>query len=124
MEPASGPPVRSECTGDVAVIYASDYLNRLNGERIERECRDRLGEGCRSLVLDFKQTGLVNSIGVSILLGVIDVAAQSGAQLIFAGLNGQAAQMFEMLGLTRYVRLAPNGRAALELLASARSCSN
>ena len=117
MAESSGePPVRSERVGRVAVVYAGDYLNKLSGERIERECRRSLAEGCRALVVDFSQTGMVNSIGVSILLGVIDAAQRAAAPLVFAGANSQAAQVFEMLGLTRHVRLAPGVEAALELL--------
>ncbi len=115
-ESGAEPPVRSERVGRVAVVYASDYLNKLSGERLERECRLRLEEGCRALVVDFRQTGMVNSIGVSILLGVIDAAERAQAPLVFAGANAQAAQVFEMLGLTRHVRLAPNTEAALKLL--------
>jgi anti-anti-sigma factor len=111
-------PVRSERVGRVAVVYAGDYLNKLSGERVERECRQQLVEGCRALVVDFRQTGMVNSIGVSILLGVIDAAERAGAPLVFAGANSQAAQVFEMLGLTRHVRLAETAEAALRLLES------
>ncbi|MBA3321967.1 MAG: STAS domain-containing protein [Pyrinomonadaceae bacterium] len=114
-------PVRSARIGNVAVIYASDYLNRFNGERLERECRLRLGEGCRALVVDFRHTDLVNSIGVSMLRGVIDVAEKAGARLIFADVNGQAAQLFELLGLMRDVALAPNEQAALTLLAESET---
>ena len=117
MAESSGePPVRSERVGRVAVVYAGDYLNKLSGERIERECRRSLDDGCRALVVDFSHTGMVNSIGVSILLGVIDAAQRAAAPLIFAGANSQAAQVFEMLGLTRHVRLAESDEAALRLL--------
>ena len=108
--------VRSERVGLVAVVYAGDYLNKLIGERIERECRRSLAEGCRGLVVDFRQTGMVNSIGVSILLGVIDAADRAAAPLVFAGVNTQAAQVFEMLGLTRHVRLAASVESALKVL--------
>ncbi|HEV2799327.1 MAG TPA: STAS domain-containing protein [Pyrinomonadaceae bacterium] len=109
-------PVRSARTGDIAVIYASDYLNKLSGERIERECRAHLGAGCRALVVDFKNTGLVNSIGVSILLGVIDAAERAHAPLVFSNLNTQAAQLFEILGLTLHAALASDEQAALRML--------
>ena len=35
-ELATGSAVRSRAVGDLAVIYAGDYLNKLSGERIER----------------------------------------------------------------------------------------
>jgi len=102
--------------GTTVVIYASDYLNKLSGERIERECKVQLASGCRTLVIDFRDTELVNSIGISILLGVIDVAERSGAQVIFSDVNNQTVQLFEMLGLTRHVAMAPNEDEALSLL--------
>jgi anti-anti-sigma factor len=108
--------VRSRCVGTAAVIYASDYLNKISGERIERECKRQLESGCQTLVIDFHGTELVNSIGISILLGVIDVAEKSGAQVIFSDVNSQTTQLFEMLGLTRHVALARDEQEALSSL--------
>ena len=113
MDTPSGGLVRSHCVGTTAVVYASDYLNKLSGEKIERECRRQLKAGCRALVIDFSETKLINSIGVSILLGIIDVAEKSGARIVFSDVNNQTIQLFEMLGLTRHVVLAKDEREAL-----------
>src|SRR5712671_7541769 len=94
---AAETPVQTRCIGDTAIIYASDYLNKLSGERIERECTRQLESGRRSLVINFRDTELVNSIGVSILMGVIDAAEQSHAQLIFSDVTSHNAHLFEML---------------------------
>jgi len=106
-------PVRSHCIGTTAVVYASDYLNKLTGERIERECKRQLDSGCRGLVINFCDTELVNSIGVSILLGIIDVAQKNGARVVFSDVNAQTIQLFEMLGLTRHVAVARDEEEAL-----------
>jgi anti-anti-sigma factor len=113
MDNTNGSLVRSHCVGTTAVVYASDYLNKLTGEKIERECRRQLDCGCRALVIDFSDTKLVNSIGISILLGIIDVAEKGGAKIVFSEVNTQTVQLFEMLGLTRHVALAKNEREAL-----------
>ena len=113
MDRPSGGLVRSHCVGTTAVVYASDYLNKLTGERIERECRRQLDSGCRGLVIDFSDTQLVNSIGISILLGIIDIAEKNGARVVFSEVNHQTIQLFEMLGLTRHVLLAKDEREAL-----------
>jgi anti-anti-sigma factor len=105
--------IRSRCVGTTTVIYASDYLNKLSGERIARECKRQLDSGCRVLVIDFRDTELVNSIGISILLGVIDVAERNDAQVIFSDVNNHTVQLFEMLGLTRHVALAKDEQEAL-----------
>jgi anti-anti-sigma factor len=109
-------PVRSRSVGDLAVIYAGDYLNKLSGERIERECRRQLEAGCRALIINFRETELVNSIGVSILLGIIDAVETTGARLVFSDVNNQTVQLFEMLGLTRHVALAVDEQEALATL--------
>jgi len=113
MGQTAGSPVRSHCVGTTAVIYASDYLNKLTGERIERECKRQLDSGCRALVINFINTELVNSIGISILLGIINIAEKNGARVIFSNLNNQTIQLFEMLGLTQHVGLARDEEEAL-----------
>src|SRR5260370_21055191 len=113
-EPAA---LAGRCGGETAIISAGDYLNKLSGERIERECKRQLESGRRALVINFRDTQLVNNIGVSILMGVIDAAEQSHAQLIFSDVNSHNAHLFEMLGLTRHVSLATDDDAALALIA-------
>ena len=108
--------IRSHCVGSTAVVYASDYLNKLTGEKIERECRRQLDSGCRALVIDFSDTELVNSIGVSILLGIIDLAQKNGADVVFSDVNNQTIALFDMLGLTRLVALAKDEHEALTTL--------
>jgi anti-anti-sigma factor len=114
---AAETPVQTRRIGDMAIIYASDYLNKLSGERIERECKRQLESGSRALVINFRDTELVNSIGVSILMGVIDAAEQSNARLIFSDVNTHTANLFEMLGLTRHIILVKDEEEALSLIA-------
>ncbi len=109
--------VPTQCVGQTAIIYASDYLNKLSGERIERECKRQLDAGRRALVINFRDTELVNSIGVSILMGVIDAAEQTNAQLVFCDVNSHNAHLFEMLGLTRHVSVVTDEDEALALIA-------
>jgi anti-anti-sigma factor len=91
--------------GESAIVYAGDYLNRLSGEAVEMECRRKLADGCREIVVNFSQTELVNSIGVSILLGVIDSAQNVGAKVVFSDMNQNTVELFEMLGLTNHVTI-------------------
>jgi anti-anti-sigma factor len=91
---------------DRAVINAGDYLNKLSGEKIEHECRRKLDEGAREIVLNFADTELVNSIGISILLGIIDTAQTKGATVTFSEMKESTVELFEMLGLTKHVTIS------------------
>lgn len=91
--------------GEKSVIYAGDYLNKLTGEQIEFECKRSLEAGCKELVVNFSRTEIVNSIGISILLGVIDTASNNGAKVVFSEVNENTIELFEMLGVSKHVTL-------------------
>lgn len=115
-ELSSATPRPAADAGEVAVVYAGDYVNKMSGQRIERECLTRMELGCRALVINFRDTELVNSIGVSILLGVIDEAERRGARIAFSNMSLHTLKLFELLGLTRLVVLADNDEDALATL--------
>ena len=115
-EPLADPPRPSSGPGEVAVVYAGDYVNKMSGQRIERECLTRMERGCRALVINFRDTELVNSIGVSILLGVIDEAERRGARVAFTSVSPHTLKLFELLGLTRLVVLADSDEDAVATL--------
>lgn len=94
-----------EMIGEKSVIYAGDYLNKLTGEQIEYECKRSLEAGCKELVVNFSRTEIVNSIGISILLGVIDTASNNGAKVVFSEVNENTIELFEMLGVSKHVTL-------------------
>jgi len=106
VTPASGIAGTAELHDERELIYAGDYLNKLTGEQIEYECRRLLETGCKKLVVNFSKTELVNSIGISILLGVIDIAANNGATVVFSDVKEETVELFDMLGLTKHVTLA------------------
>ncbi|MDT5159640.1 MAG: hypothetical protein QOC61_1462 [Acidobacteriota bacterium] len=110
--------------GEVAFVFAGDYVNKMSGQRIERECLTRMERGCRALVINFRDTELVNSIGVSILLGVIDVAERKGTRVVFSNVSRHTVKLFELLGLTRLVVLADSDEAALAILEEFTSTPN
>lgn len=89
-----------------SVIFAGDYLNKLSGEQLEYECRRRIDAGCRRLIVNFSKTEVVNSIGISILLGVIDIASNNGAEVVFSEVNEDTVELFEMLGVSKHVTIA------------------
>lgn len=91
--------------GETAVVYANEYLNKISGEKIERECRDRIAEGFSRLEVSFRDTEIVNSIGISILLGVIDAASSANAEVVFTDVNPDTAHLFETLGLQRHAEI-------------------
>lgn len=97
--------IQIQSESEKAIVYAGDYINKLSGEKIERECREKIEAGAKTLIVNFSETEIVNSIGVSILLGVIDNASDAGAKVVFSDVKDETVELFEMLGITNHVTL-------------------
>jgi anti-anti-sigma factor len=99
-----------------AVLYPGPYLNQLRGESIERRCQDLLAGGVRHIIINFAETELINSIGISILLGVIEAVNEARGRLVLSNLTPSNRELFEMLGLLSHVRIETTEEAALTSL--------
>ncbi|HSE36673.1 MAG TPA: STAS domain-containing protein [Blastocatellia bacterium] len=108
--------IRAKLIDDAAVIYPGPYLNQLRGERIESQCQEFLASGVRSIVINFGETELINSIGISILLGVIESVSRAEGALVLSNLNDSNRELFEMLGLMSHVEMADTEETALRKL--------
>jgi len=109
--------IRTRLTDGAAVIYPGPYLNQLRGERIETVCQELLNRGVRRIVVNFEETELINSIGISILLGVIETVNNARGGLVLSNLNESNRELFEMLGLGSHVEMAETEELALLSLA-------
>jgi anti-anti-sigma factor len=101
----SGTPVSVDFEDDIATVHIENYLNKPAGEQIEKVCLQCLNDGYRTLILDFARTELVNSIGISFLLGVIDACEKKGADIIFSHVHDDVLSLFQILGITRKVKI-------------------
>jgi anti-anti-sigma factor len=105
--------IRSRLVEGAAVIYPGLYLNQLRGESIESQCREFLATGVRRIVINFAETELINSIGISILLGVIESVNYAQGVLVLSNLNASNRELFEMLGLMSHVEMVDTEEIAL-----------
>lgn len=110
--------IRSRLVNDAAVIYPGTYLNQLRGESIENQCQELLAGGIRNIVINFEETELINSIGISILLGVIESVNHARGALVLSNLNHSNRELFEMLGLMSHVEMLETEEIALAKLCS------
>ncbi len=108
--------VTSKRVGDVAVLYPHGYLNNIAGEDLVRECNTCLEDRVRKVVLNFSETDFINSIGISLLLGIIEKMKDAGGTLCFTNLSKAYLDTFEMLGLAVYMRIFPEETEAVSYL--------
>ena len=57
--------------GGVAVMMPRGYINDIGAARLEQMSEELLDGGSRKLVVDFTEVQFINTIGLSIFLGIV-----------------------------------------------------
>ncbi len=98
---------------DCVIIYPERYLNGLCAEKLEEECDVIIKKGIKKIIINFKNTELINSIGISILIGIIDKLNKVKGSLYFTNLTKAHKETIHMLGLTKFVPIHETEEMAL-----------
>ena len=105
--------VRTRSAGDVFVAYIDGYLNSLMAEEVERVVLETLDAGGRKVLLNFEGTRLINSIGISIIIDIVEKIMERNGSLAFCALSRINRELFQMTGVARYVRAFEQEEEAL-----------
>ncbi len=89
--------------GDTVVLYPQNYINGIEGEKLEQVCETFIEKGIRKVVIDFSETDIVNSIGVSILIGIIEKIKEAEGVVLFSSLSKINIEVFRIVGLTKLI---------------------
>ena len=104
--------------GRLAVLEVAGYINNEAGEAIAQQSRQLLQGGHRTLLLDLQATRIINSIGISLLLEVLEKVIEIKGTLAFCSLSPSIGKTFHIMGLAQYARIFPDRTTALAELAS------
>ena len=112
--------VEVEREGPVAILRTDGYINREGGEEIERCVQNLLGEGVTGVVLNLEKTRIVNSIGISILIEVLERMMERKGALAFCRLTPTIDKTFRIMGLAQYAGIFETEEEARRSIAQAR----
>ncbi len=111
--------VISQLDGGLAVVRTEGYINREGGEQIEKCIQDLLERGATRIILNLERTKIVNSIGISILIEVLERLIERKGALAFCQLTPTIDKTFRIMGLAQYAGIYETEAAAREALATA-----
>jgi anti-anti-sigma factor len=104
--------------GGLAVIYTEGYINNQGGEEIARAAYDLIGDDEKNLLLNLKGTKIVNSIGISILIEIIEKMLEIDGRLSFCCLTPTIEKTFHIMGLAQYAQIFPDEESAVSGLSA------
>jgi len=100
----------------LAVILTEGYINNQGGEEIARVAYELIDEGQTTLLLNLSGTKIVNSIGISILIEIIEKVLEIEGRLAFCCLTPTIEKTFHIMGLAQYAGIYSDEEAALTAL--------
>jgi anti-sigma B factor antagonist len=94
--------------GITAMTFTGRLIRGNKWNDIEFVVRERIQQGLRNLVLDFRGLNYIDSAGIGFLAVCIGLMEKAGGRIAIAGATGHVKQLLEMTHLDRAVVVHPD----------------
>lgn len=108
--------LKSELHGDCLIIETSGYVNNVGGEKIADEFNTHYENGIKKLIINLEKSKVVNSIGISFLIEIIEKLNDTGGKLIFTNLDPSIEKTLTIMGLFNFAGKEATVEDALKTL--------
>jgi len=104
----------SEVRDGVLIMHTAGYVNNEGGEKIAQEFSTHFEKGVTKVVINLEQSKVVNSIGISFLIEVIEKLNEKDGKLVFTNLESAIEKTLTIMGLFNYASKETTVDAALK----------
>lgn len=106
-------PFQIETAGDVVVVAVVGQLVVGNRQEFKQSVLDEVERGARRILVDFSETGYVDSSGLGALVSLNKRLREAGGELRLTALNEDMRTLFELTRLDTLFRLYASRAEAL-----------
>jgi anti-sigma B factor antagonist len=100
--------------GDILVVDVEGQLIVGNRQELKQRVLDELERGERKFLIDFSQTGYIDSSGLGVLVSLSKKIREQGGELRLSNLNDDLKTLFELTKLDTLFQIADSRARALE----------
>ena len=90
--------------GEVLVMKTTGYINNDGGEKIAEEFDKHHSNGINKVLIDIKNSKVVNSIGISYLIEIIEKLNEKSGTLYFCNMDAAIEKTFTIMGLFQFAK--------------------
>ncbi len=101
-------------SGDVSLIEVEGQLIVGNRQELKQQVLDQLESGDRKFVIDFANTGYIDSSGLGVLVSLSKKIREQGGELRLSSLNEDLRTLFELTKLDTLFRITDDKDQALD----------
>jgi anti-sigma B factor antagonist len=99
------------------VISVEGSVDLANVPELQEAIQHLFEQRIYRIILDIERVSFISSAGFGIFLNARETVLRHGGDLVFAGTNKRVREIFDLLGITAFLRFAPDvggARAQLE----------
>ena len=96
------------------IIATSGYVNNVGGEAIAHEFNHHFEDGIKHVVINLAQSKVVNSIGMSFLLEIMEKLEDVGGKLVFTNVDPAVDKMLTIMGIFKFAGKASDVEEGLK----------
>ncbi|PKL87259.1 MAG: anti-anti-sigma factor [Ignavibacteriae bacterium HGW-Ignavibacteriae-2] len=105
--------LNSEIKGNMLIISTEGYINNNGGQKIADEFYSKKTNDIKKVILNLEKTKVVNSIGISFLIELIEKLNESNGKLVFTNLDASIDKTFTIMGLYHFAEKTDTVEQAL-----------
>ena len=106
----------SEIKDGCLVIVTDGYVNNQGGEQIANEFEKHFEKGTQKIIINLKKSKVVNSIGISFLIEIIEKLNEVGGKLYFTNLDASIEKTLTIMGLFNFAEKTATVEEAIKAL--------
>lgn len=95
------------------VFKTNGYINNIGGKKIVEEFEKHHNRNIKNVILNLADSSIVNSIGISYLIEIIEKLNNKGGKLFFTNIDPTIEKTFTIMGLFQFAEKADDVDQAL-----------
>jgi anti-anti-sigma factor len=104
----------TELHNKTLVLKTNGYINDTAGKKIVEEFTKHFNGGITKVIMDLEKSNVVNSIGISHIIDIVEKLMDINGKLIFTNLDPSIKQTFKTMGLFQFAEIADSVDSALQ----------
>ena len=105
--------VETQERDSVWVLRTHGYINNVGGEKIARTFDEIFTTGGRRFLFNLEGSKIINSIGVSYLIEILEKILDCNGELAFCNCAPIIEKTFKIMGITQYAKIYASAETAI-----------
>ncbi|GAB4175107.1 MAG: hypothetical protein Kow00108_10180 [Calditrichia bacterium] len=94
--------INTDTANDSGILYLTGYINEEAGEKIREKSEVFFSSGVKNIVIDMKKVSLINSMGIAVLISLLNKLLIVKGRLIIITDNELIKKTLSIMGLQKY----------------------